>query len=86
MRVLLNLSIAEGVIEDLLLDYSLLKMTEELILEHFTDKTSSKTHYTNAPILSQGELNLLSDILLFTATMCTNSSAALGYSNDRLPE
>ena len=83
----MNLSIADGVVEDLLLDYNLLEMIQQLILEHFTDKSHSltKTHYTNAPLLTPAELELLSDVLLFTATMCTNSSAALGYSNDRLP-
>ena len=88
LNLLVNLSIADGVIEDLLLDHSLLKMTQNLILEHFTDKTNSlnKTHYTVSPILTKEELDLLADVLVFTATMATNKPAALGLSNDHLPE
>ena len=75
-------------IENMLLDYNLLEFTQALILEHFTNRTNSlnKNHYSNAPDLTPEELDLLNDILLFTGTISTNSSAALGYSNDCLPE
>ena len=35
------MSIADNVIENLLLDYNLMEFTQSLILENFTDKTNS---------------------------------------------
>ena len=45
-----------------------------------------KDQYNNAPLLLKDELDLLKEILLFTATMSESRSVALAFSNESLPE
>ena len=88
IRVLINLSQDEGVIESLIVDHSIIKIVDGLICEHFSDEINSayESHYSEAPALQENETNLLKDTLLFTAILTSLQPANIAFSTSNLAE
>ena len=88
IRVLINLSQDEGVIESLIVDHSIIKIVDGLICEHFSDDLNSayESHYSEIPALQANETNLLHDSLLFTAILTSLQPANIAFSASNLAE